>query len=428
MLVLVALLLGALFGLAGLVIDLGLARLAHQQMRIAADAAALEALRYRDQDPSAPQLSPAELDQRRRERAIARVAQFFDDDLLATPDEDAGQYGAGPLIGFSGGIAMPGDQPLIAGQLMSVSSFPEERVYKPQRNMQLNLSNDPAGDIVFGQWGPNADFDPAHPYSRVDFVPHAQGYAVIVRLRRTAGTATDVAGYDQIEGTSSTGPTVPYLFGRGVLLSPTSRGVGIPLRGSSLADGVRAKSAGPVIERPGSAPPEFVPGLAPFALLLSYWNDPFWNAADAETLQLQGSDLTSQRLGGAVVGKVGAESSVEQVLAIGQPWTWDGGHAALILPAGQREHARYVPLIDQAGTVVGFGHVQWPDGVVSNRLRVVRSFDAIAELGLQRSPHVATGNATATLARAVPAELDAQQLLLDHGSIIDPLLTPALRR
>lgn len=429
MLVLVALLLGALFGLAGLIIDLGLARLAHQQMRIAAEGAALEALRFDQQDPSAAPLTAAEWDQRRRERAIARVGQYFDDDLMATPDSDPLQAGAGPLIGLTGGTPMPGDRTLLAGQFMTVARVPEERVYKPQHAMQLNLANDPVGDIVFGRFGPNAEYDPTHPYSRLDFAPDPQGQTVLVRLRRTAGTSTDAAGFDQIDGTSSTGPTMPFLFGRGVLLSPSSRAAGVALRATAVADAAPAMSVGPVMERPGSSPPEFVAGLAPFALMLTYWNDAYWASAAEETLTVQGSDLVATRLGGAIVGKVGAPVIVTQVLSLGQSWTFDGGHTALIEFAPLRAQACYVPLVDQAGTIVGFGHAQWPDGMVNEQLRVLRPLDASStgQVGARR-PYVASGNATATLTQVIPAGTDVPSLLTDHGSITDALLSPVLRR
>src|SRR5207244_4327948 len=69
-LTLVVPLLFAFFGIAALVIDLGLARVARREMQNAADAVALEGLRGRD-DPNVPQ---ANRDQQRRQHASDTVA------------------------------------------------------------------------------------------------------------------------------------------------------------------------------------------------------------------------------------------------------------------------------------------------------------------------------------------------------------------
>jgi hypothetical protein len=163
--------------------------------------------------------------------------------------------------------------------------------------------------------------------------------------------------------------------------------------------------------------------------MLSYWNDAYWASAAEETLAVQGSDLVAPRLGGAVVGKVGEPAIVTRVLSLGQPWTFDANHTALIEFASLRGHARYVPLLDPTGVIAGFGHVQWPEGLVNQQLRLLRPLDAsgTGEV-VARTPHVATGNATAALTQVIPAGVDVSSLLTSHGSISDPLLSPALRR
>jgi hypothetical protein len=429
--VLVALLLVALFGLAGLVIDLGMARLAQRQMQSAAESAALEGLRYRNLDPIDPELDPAQLAQRRRERAARRVGQMFDDDLMDTPDADPLQFGAGALIELSGGVPMPGDHSLLAGQTLSVAAEPELRVYKPQGSLELNEPNAEEGDIVFGQLGPNANVDPANPYSRADFAPDPLGNSLIVRLRRTAGFPSDEAGYDVIPGVSSTGPALPYLFARGVLLSPAARARGIPLRATALADGTPAKSAGPPIPVPDTAPPQYLPGLAPFALTLDYWNDGYWATAAGESLVVNGSDLQSVRLGSAIVGRIYTPTAGDQIVSLGETLASSAGSQPLDGPPELRRNSVYIPIVRPNGTgwtVVGFGYAEWPDGVVNNTLEVMRPFDAPPAPANQRTSRFAAGNATAVLADRLPAALDLDQLMSDHAAVVTPLLSPALRR
>ena len=107
-----------LMGLAALLIDLGFARLAQRQMQTAADSAALEGLRWRDYVDPAGQPS----DQYRRQQASNVVAGLFTDYV------DSGgtvQYGAGPVVSFSGGVG-PAD--LAAAQTMTLGVPP---VYQP---------------------------------------------------------------------------------------------------------------------------------------------------------------------------------------------------------------------------------------------------------------------------------------------------------
>ena len=122
-----AMLLFTFMALAALVIDIGFARLTHQQLRIAADSAAVEGLR-----------GEGVLDyDERRTAARDFVHWHFDDDLDSTgtypADDDgafdtgSGQFGGGPLVQFTGGA---GDPSLAASQRMEVDS--SSAVYKPQ--------------------------------------------------------------------------------------------------------------------------------------------------------------------------------------------------------------------------------------------------------------------------------------------------------
>jgi len=160
----------AFFGIAALVIDLGLARVAQREMQNVADAAALEGLRGRD-DPNVPQ---ANRDEQRREAASQAVEDFY-----TAP-------GAPNLVlQFSGGISIPGTT-FQAAQLLSVSG---PIVY--QHGLALNLDNSISGDQVAGTFTDDPGIThQEHPdYSRDDFTPADAGNLTapgfLVRLRRS---------------------------------------------------------------------------------------------------------------------------------------------------------------------------------------------------------------------------------------------------
>ena len=162
-LVLFVMLFLCLLGLAALVIDMGFARLAQCQMQSAVDSAALEGLRN----------GPATVSG--RQQAGQMVAGVFNEDL----DSSGGtvQYGAGPVVNFTGGI---GPTELAAAQTMSPGSPP---VYQPVTSggapgLELNLSNAIEGDMVAGTYGVNSSYpeptstaDEDGNYNRRDFQP-----------------------------------------------------------------------------------------------------------------------------------------------------------------------------------------------------------------------------------------------------------------
>lgn len=327
-LLLVAMLMFAFFGLAALVIDLGMVRLTRMQLQSAADSAALEGLRFRDQIPAGwwnqtlpsgltvqeaaqsaigrplasdpTQLSAADRDAIRRWAASYMVSNIFDDDMNPSDVDSSGDsgtpgnWGAGPVLGLSGGIA-GSDPQLAAGQVLQVP--PEgARVYKP--SLQLNTSNQQQGDLVSGSYAPNAGYTGAHPheedsqYNRADFEPAAAATgsetAFLARLRRT----NNVQGLDNEAGVSSSGPTIPFLFGRGSMIhaqpgaaySPRQDGITVRATAISTAAPVStgaATTATPVAAAVG-APVQLaafssggnnnIAGAAPFAINLSAWN------------------------------------------------------------------------------------------------------------------------------------------------------------
>lgn len=237
----------ACMAIAAIVLDVGFARLTQHEMQTAADTAALEGLRYRDFLPAAwrpngtttPNLPAALVSQcgpqpsttfnptnpewqewcdcARRYAASTTVSLTFDDDLNPA-DGDTLQLGAGPVASVTDTLG--GD--LEAGGLVSVQATP---VYKP--NLQSNLSNTINGDLVAGQYGNNAAYNPTLPldedsaYNRRDFVPDSPSGSVqetgfLARLRRS------YENLDAEVGVASNGPNVPFLFGRGTMMARSS--------------------------------------------------------------------------------------------------------------------------------------------------------------------------------------------------------------
>lgn len=183
-LVLVVLLLFGIMAMAALVIDIGFARLTQRQMQTAVDAASLEGLR------GAPAMS---YDQRQT-NAEQMMGWLFDDDLDPSNGDDGiagngGQFGAGPLVDFSGSA---GDPVLVASQLMVVD--PSNPVYKPSIIRQ------------------NETLD-----------------AFKIELRRGANDLSDA-------NLISNGPAVPYLFARGSLVNRSSIANGITVRATGIAN------------------------------------------------------------------------------------------------------------------------------------------------------------------------------------------------
>jgi hypothetical protein len=227
--VLVALMMFGFMALAALVIDMGVARLTQRQMQIAVDSAALEGLRFRDAEFFL-EADPQEVPRSRRQRASDMAAWHFDDDLLAA-DEDAIGFGAGPIIEFSGGAGFPD---LVASQEMTI---PPESFYKPigTAALRLNEGNDPAGDMVAGRFRRDQMPGEDAEYRREDFDPAANGNAFLVRMRRSGEVV--LSGIDASGNrSSSAGPPLPYLFGRGSLIDRRLVASGITVRATAIAD------------------------------------------------------------------------------------------------------------------------------------------------------------------------------------------------
>lgn len=214
--VLFAMLLFGLMALAALVIDLGFTRLTHRQMQTAADAAALEGLR--GQGLASPTFSE-------RQAAAADLVNWtFDDDLDASNGDDGiagdgGQFGAGPLVEFSGGAGQPG---MNASQLIEIDM--NSIAYKPV--MQSRAS----------QFATNQ-------------------FRVAIQRGGTIDDEYDLA---------AVGPAVPFLFGRGTLVNRSRIGAGINVGGVAVAE------ARPVVHV-WPAVPGLANGIQPVAYEVSDW-------------------------------------------------------------------------------------------------------------------------------------------------------------
>ncbi len=237
----VSFLLLVLMGLLAVVIDLGIARASQTFLQAGADAAALEGLRLRDSIPG----DPVGSDLTRRMAASRAASLVYDEDLDPMTGPDAFVLGAGPQFETGvQGVDMP------AGGLL-VGQGP----YLPV--LQDNVTaNEVHGDLVAGTFTENPGAPQWHAetsaYLRTDFAPSAAADsptsdAFLARIRRT----NDLQGLDNQPRISSSGPTLPFLFGlgSGVLTTDDAnvydpRRDGITIRATSIADARPVVAAG----------------------------------------------------------------------------------------------------------------------------------------------------------------------------------------
>ncbi len=261
-----------LFGVAALTVDLSLVHLAQTQMQTAADAAALEGLRGRDAiDPNDSQTCAG----------------------FATT-EGARRCAASEVAAAS--AVEPGFT-LDAGTIPAATADPDlnpEQHLHPDKSGMYSLQLQPLqpnfttgaapsaqkdyGDLVSGcfDWMRPATEDStfsATPYHRADFDKScAAQQSFLARVRRTDERSVDV---DQVSGVSSSGNSLPLIFGLSLPIQKSSttdyspRVHGITVRATAIADARPALRAGP------PNPP--VLGTAPFVL-----HDLFWSMCTAD--------------------------------------------------------------------------------------------------------------------------------------------------
>lgn len=226
-LVLAIALLFAVFAIAAVVVDLGLASLEQQRMQDASDAAAIEGLRGdRGQGAAFASLSMAPID-----------ASIADSDAVVVGGE--GEWGANATLTLS-------------------------QRWIPA--MQANVDDAPHGDFVGGTYFPMANHTERSDYLRDDFAAAVGDRALLARLRRTH----DPLGLDAQEGIASRGAPLPFLCGRGALIDGSSdaydpRRDGITVRATSIAEGRPANAVHVAFGVAGDVP------LAPFGVAFATW-------------------------------------------------------------------------------------------------------------------------------------------------------------
>lgn len=391
-LVLVAMLLFGLMAIAALTIDVGLARLTQTQLQAAADTAALEALRRRDVYPVG--------DPRPRADAATLVAAMFDDDLDPS-NGDALQLGAGPVVTLTGGLTE-----LNASQLLTVPASP---VYDPalETNAPGNL---PHGDFVSGTYDPGQPHDDEDAtYARSDFTPAPDAAtiapAMLARLRRTDGRNA----LDADPGVSSSGPSLPFLFGRGTTIhgqDPTDPTVydprehGLTVRATAIAD------LRPVVWAGHPVPTPSAPGLTRVAL-----DSVAWAALPFDVPQALDIDAAGAVRDAAlnVVGK--AYVDVAGPVRFGQELVTESPLAAHAFAVEERWLPLFTAVAGAGDRVVAFGRVE-VTGAMPGAITLTKRVGGVA--------HV---NASAVRAFALPADIDTPGELAALTAARDSLLT-----
>jgi len=417
----------AFMALAAVVIDLGVARVAQRQMQSAVDAAALEGLRLRD-DPRIDS-DPMVRDEHRRQMASRLVAYAFDDDLELA--DDAQYLGAWPMVELVDGFGPPG---LSASQRIVL---PDPPVWEPRRadgtrGLELNLDNEPYGDMVAGKFIEGQPGNERLDYDRIDFDERQGDSAFLVRLRRT----NNFSGVDFAEGISSMGPPLPYLFGRGALISGPNpeegyspRYHGISVRAAAIADARPALSVGFPL-------PEYdLAGVSPIVIRLEMWGtssapgslpvgEPVSLDVDADgRLWLVTTAGDSVEVGYFIQledrGLGAAVSLGDQPLALAGSGSPEAYLARLMATLPPGTPLGYVPVVTDSGVIVGFGYADQigrdPDRPQS------------ALVLTKRAAKIAPENVSAVMSEPLPNN-GLVELLEAHSTMQHPLLAPILAR
>ncbi len=253
------------FGIMALIVDLGNARVSHRQMQAAADHAALEGLRGRDNGAT-----------NRRLDARNAVRNYFDDNLDPS-SSDGGFFHAGKSPFF----VSPAPNPLHANESIGGYTTHDDPILELNDGSGSSpVPNEPHGDMLAGDYDPaqrhDEGYNPVNYYLRDDFTPHDPNNpgpapnSFLVRMRRTA----DALGLDNLPGVSSTGPVFQFLWARGALLRGTATfdpiDDGMDMRATAIADAQPALSVGP--NRPVNAVTGAIPGASSVAFTLAYYN------------------------------------------------------------------------------------------------------------------------------------------------------------
>lgn len=280
-----------LLGMLALIIELGIARNGRERMMAASDAAALEVMRERDfVHPALGSDDPFLRDQDRRLRNRLMASWPFAGDGLEQSYSETPE-GAGTYFTLESELD-PEDNPMNRGLVIgeSGSSIPVL-----QANEGGNLKH---GDIVSGRftghdsgspvgYGGNPIHREGGDYDRVDFQPASSAEApfadsVLVRMRRTVpygGQGTSPWSVLDVQGgVSSSGYTMPLLFGLGTPFTAQDpsggysvRHHGLAMRATSIAQARPAVRIGVGSSEPGFGE-EWRVGAGPIAIRRAEWN------------------------------------------------------------------------------------------------------------------------------------------------------------
>ena len=267
-LVLFVLLAIGFMAIAGIAIDLGLARTAQRQMQSAADSVAIETLRERDRariDPAAT--DPFLRDLMRRSLNSRYATWRYTDGLVVGNENETEPMGAGGYI-----LLTEGQGSLNWGRSVAEIGWSAPRLApnyeteegQPGGPVTAIPRNEAHGDMVSGAFDAVIANPQGNPfrmevptYDRFDFTPAEADQApyassMLVRLRRTAHDfAGGSGGLDDELNISTNGPTIPMLFSAGTAIqggdpdtNDSIRHTGFRVRATSIATARRAVRAG----------------------------------------------------------------------------------------------------------------------------------------------------------------------------------------
>ena len=409
-----------LMGLLALVIDMGIARATQTFMQAGADAASLEGVRFRD----------AETDAERRDRASVTASLVFDEDLDLDTAAEALLLGAGPQLdtGVAGVDAPAGGLLVDLGPYLPVL----------QTNAVENLAQ---GDMVAGTFTAVDPLDAGNPdwhaesydYVRTDFSPAgatevADANAFLVRMRRT----NNVSGLDEVDGVSSRGETLPFLFGlgSGVLTTEDAdvydpRRDGITVRATSIADArpvVAAGIMGPLVNGIATLGTDVLDPATPriFGLEDASWRIELAVGAPF-TLHVRADGTVVGDPNGTTPGVVGYALQSARPVRVGDVAANVAVANSLVLPIEPPgiEGVRYLALYS-GDRVIGFGAVQITSAVpgVDDD-----GNDVLVVSGQKLASLIAPENAS-----AVPSLATDLTVRLPAAAEREPLLAPVLAR
>ncbi len=291
--VLFGLMMVAILAMVGVAIEMGLVCITRDRMQSVADSAAREILRERDHavGPIAENnVHIRDLERRMRNRRF--VPWAFDYEGLLE-DYEPSEEGAGHYHVLTGGQGATNFGQIHGGVYHSIP------VLEPnQDGAGGNHANARHGDIVSGKFngeGIGYEGNPIHledsnDYERVDFDPASALEApfadsMLVRLRRTFSPGQPGNNpLDRQSGVSSSGWTLPLVFGGGSTFIGTDPELGYSIRHHGLSFRATAIAQGRTAVRAGLAHPEYGPewgigvGTMAFNVDEAYW-DP-WNYSD----------------------------------------------------------------------------------------------------------------------------------------------------